>query len=77
MSYVNSSDSEMPQGIAITGAVKDSAGKYFNPDSCSHAFAYASGNLVTDTATDGTSVWVKTFGYTSGVLTSETKWVRQ
>jgi hypothetical protein len=38
---------------------------------------YSAGLLVTDTATDGTSTWVKTYTYTSGNLTGETKWVKQ
>lgn len=54
----------------------DSTGQSFNPDSCVHAYGYSAGLLVTDTATDGTSTWVKTYSYTSGNLTGETKWVR-
>jgi YD repeat-containing protein len=56
----------------------DSTGATINPDGWSHVFAYnGSGQLVTDTATDGATSWVKTFTYTSGNLTGETKWVRQ
>lgn len=62
---------------AKTIPVLDSTGQSFNPDSCSHAYGYSAGLLVTDTATDGTSTWVKTYSYTSGNLTGETKWVKQ
>lgn len=61
-----------------TDLVADSAGTLFSPGSCSHAYGYdGSGNLTTDTATDGAVVRVKTLAYTSGNLTSETKWVVQ
>ena len=63
--------------IPTTESVMDSTGQSFNPDSCAHAYGYSAGLLVTDTATDGTSTWVKTYSYTSGNLTGETKWVKQ
>ncbi len=63
--------------IPTTNAIIDSTGQSFNPDSCAHAYGYSAGLLVTDTATDGTSTWVKTYSYTSGNLTGETKWVKQ
>ncbi len=62
--------------IPTTNAVIDSTNQPFNPDSCTHTYGYSAGLLVTDTATDGTSTWVKTYSYTSGNLTGETKWVR-
>ena len=62
--------------VNVTASV-DSTGASFNPDACSHAYAYTSGNLTTDTATKGTSTWIKTYSYTSGALTGETKWVKQ
>jgi len=62
---------------AKTVPVLDSTGQPFNPDSCAHTYGYSAGLLVTDTATDGTSTWVKTYSYTSGNLTGETKWVKQ
>lgn len=62
---------------AKTIPVLDSTGQPFNPDSCAHTYGYSAGLLVTDTATDGTSTWVKTYSYTSGNLTGETKWVKQ
>jgi hypothetical protein len=57
--------------------VPDSTGEVFNPDACSHVYGFTGGDLTTDTATDGVGTWVKTFGYTAGLLTSETKWVKQ
>lgn len=57
--------------------VLDSTNQPFNPDSCSHTYGHSAGLLVTDTATDGASTWVKTYSYTSGNLTGETKWVKQ
>ena len=63
--------------IPTTDTVLDSTGQPFNPDSCVHTYGYSAGLLVTDTATDGASTWVKTYSYTSGNLTGETKWVKQ
>ena len=62
---------------AKTIPVLDSTGQPFSPDACAHAYGYSAGLLVTDTATDGASTWVKTYSYTSGNLTGETKWVKQ
>ena len=63
--------------LLTTESVMDSTGQPFSPDACAHAYGYSAGLLVTDTATDGTSTWVKTYSYTSGNLTGETKWVKQ
>ena len=65
--------------VPTTGptTVADSTGAFFDPDTCSHAYAYSNGLLTTDTATDGALSWVKTYSYTAGALTGETKWVRQ
>ena len=63
--------------VRTADTVLDSTGQSFNPDSCAHTYGYSAGLLVTDTATDGTSTWVKTYSYTSGNLTGETKWVKQ
>jgi hypothetical protein len=66
------------QPYAGGGLVPDSTGALFNPDACSHVYAYnASGLVTTDTATDGTATWVKTYSYTGANLTGETKWVKQ
>lgn len=43
-----------------------------------HTFTYdGSGNLSTDTVTDGTDTWVKSFIWTSGALTMDSGWVKQ
>ena len=63
--------------IPVSATVLDSTGQPFSPDACAHTYGYSAGLLVTDTATDGTSTWVKTYSYTSGNLTGETKWVKQ
>lgn len=65
--------------VPVTGptTVKDSTGAAFDPDACAHTYAYSNGLLTTDTATDGGVTWVKTYSYTAGALTGETKWVRQ
>lgn len=47
-------------------------------DLYAHTYTYnGDGTLATDTCTDGINTWVKSFGYTGGKLTSETKWVLQ
>jgi hypothetical protein len=63
--------------VPVAAGVTDSTGAAFDPGACAHAFAYTNGLLTTDTATDGTSTWIKTYAYTAGALTSETKWVKQ
>ena len=64
--------------VRTADTVLDSTGQPFSPDACAHAYGYnASGLIVTDTATDGSTSWVKTYSYTSGNLTGETKWVKQ
>ena len=63
--------------LTTAESVMDSTGQPFSPDACAHTYGYSAGLLVTDTATDGTSTWVKTYSYTSGNLTGETEWVKQ
>jgi len=47
------------------------------PDSMQHTIAYSGGVISTDTATDGTNIWVQTYSYTAGDLTGISKWVKQ
>jgi hypothetical protein len=82
--FQNAIGAEVPVKLTPAGAVPtvmqvaDSTGALFNPDACSHVYAYnASGLVTTDTATDGTATWVKTYSYTGANLTGETKWVKQ
>ncbi len=63
--------------IPTTNAIIDSTGQPFSLDACARVYDYSAGKLVTDTATDGTSTWVKTYSYTLGNLTGETKWLKQ
>lgn len=62
----------------LSAAIKDSAGTPFNPESCSIAYGYdGSGNLVTETATLGAVVRVKTTTWVAGRVTAESQWVVQ
>lgn len=69
-------DGTFAEVVAIAGNF-DSTGQPFDPDACAHTYAYTDGLLTTDTATDGAASWVKTYTYTSGVLSAESKWVKQ
>jgi len=64
--------------VRTADTVLDSTGQPFSPDACAHAYGYnASGLIVTDTATDGATSWVKTYTYNAAAqLTGETNWVR-
>ena len=64
--------------VRTADTVLDSTGQPFSPDACAHTYGYnASGLIVTDTATDGTTSWVKTYSYNATAqLTGETNWVR-
>lgn len=43
-----------------------------------HAYTYdANGNLETDTVTDGTDTWVRTYDWDNGVQLSDSGWVKQ
>lgn len=57
----------------------DASGNYIlDPSAFPHTYGYdGSNNLITDTFSDGTSTWVKTFTYTSGNMTGESNWVKQ
>jgi hypothetical protein len=57
---------------------RDSSGNWIDVDAASHAYTYnPDGTLATDTASNGPDTWVKTYTYTAGNLTGETKWVKQ
>jgi YD repeat-containing protein len=44
----------------------------------SHTYTYdASGNLKTDTVSDGDNAWVKTFSWDGGAQTGDSGWVKQ
>lgn len=43
-----------------------------------HSYTYdPSGNLQTDSVTDGAATWVRTYGYTMGAQSSDSGWVKQ
>ena len=43
-----------------------------------HTYTYdTSGNLETDTVTDGEDTWVRTYSYDNGVQTADSGWVKQ
>lgn len=43
-----------------------------------HSFTYdGSGNLATDTVTDGTNTWVRSYTWMGGAQTSDSGWVKQ
>ena len=48
------------------------------PTNKAHAYTYDdSGNLSTDTVTDGANTWVKTYAYTPSGPSSDSGWVKQ
>lgn len=43
-----------------------------------HSYTYdGSGNMATDTVSDGTSTWVRSYAWTNAALMSDTGWVKQ
>lgn len=48
------------------------------PTHRAHTFTYdASGNLATDSVTDGTNTWTRTYTYMGGNQVSDSGWVKQ
>lgn len=48
------------------------------PVYAAHAYTYdGSGNLQTDTVTDGTNTWVRTYMWSNGAQESDSGWVKQ
>lgn len=48
------------------------------PVNKAHTYTYDdSGNMATDTVTDGTLQWVRTYSYANGQMRSDSGWVRQ
>ncbi len=63
--------------MAVTGSELDTDGNPV-PVYKAHAYTYdGSGNLHTDTVTDGTSTWVRTYAWANGAQTSDSGWVKQ
>jgi len=58
----------------------DSTGNFpLNPDALPHVYTYngPNGAIDTDTCTNGTLTWKKTYTYTASNLTGESAWVKQ
>ena len=67
-----------PLKVTSVGTIKDLTGVYFDLESCSITYTRDSnGNIITETAVDGAFSWVKTYTWVAGVLTAESKWVKQ
>ena len=64
-------------GGAATSGVRDTAGNEV-PVWKARTFAYdTSGNLSTETISDGGSQWVRTYSYAQGAQTTDSGWVKQ
>jgi len=66
-------------GVAsvMTGTELDTAGNPV-PVFKAHSYTYdGSGNLATDTVTDGANVWVRTYAWSNGAQASDSGWVKQ
>lgn len=64
--------------ISITGGTDlDTQGNVV-PTNRGHAFTYDdSGNVKTDTVSDATGTWVRTYIYAGGNMTADSGWVKQ
>jgi hypothetical protein len=47
------------------------------PDAMPHVYGYTNSLLTTDTITDGTNTWVKTYTYSGNNIATESGWVLQ
>lgn len=74
-----SSGDNAPSGVlTVTLTELDTNGQIV-PTYKAHAFTYdTSGNIKTDTVTDGSNTWVRTYtNYTSGGPQNDSGWVKQ
>lgn len=63
--------------IMVKPAELDTAGNTV-PVWYGHTFSYdSSGNLVSDTVSDGTNSWTRSYTYSSGNMASDSGWVKQ
>lgn len=61
----------------IVSGDRDAAGNLV-PTNRGHTYTYdSSGNLATDTVSDGVSVWVRTYTWANGAQTADSGWVKQ
>lgn len=64
-------------GLDQSVPVLDSTGGRAYPDSYAHTLTRnGDGTIATDVFTDGVSTWTMTFGYTTGLVTSISRWVK-
>lgn len=51
---------------------------FIDPGTMPHVYTWnGDGTIATDSCTNGTHTWLKTYTYASGKLTNETKWELQ
>lgn len=61
----------------FSGSEMDTEGRLV-PVNAGHTFTYdGNGNLKTDTVSDATGAWVRTYTYTGGVQSADSGWVKQ
>lgn len=66
----------IPPASAMTGTEMDTNGNPV-PVFKAHTYTYdGSGNLASDTVTDGVSTWVKTYSWDQGAQSSDSGWVK-
>ncbi len=74
--------------LVTASATSDSSGSYVVTDRDTngvavptwkpHTYTYdGSGNLLTDTVTDGAATWVRTYTYVNGQQSTDSGWVKQ
>jgi len=73
-----SSGDNAPSGVLTATIVELDTNGGIVPTYRPHIFTYdTSGNLVTDTVSDATGTWVRTYTYQGGVLATDSGWVKQ
>lgn len=64
-------------GVGVVISVLDSAGGQVAIDSLAQTLTYnGDGTVATIAATNGANTWTQTLGYTAGVCTSISRWVK-
>ena len=68
---------QLVRNVSSAGSAVDTDGNPV-PVNRAHSFGYDdSGNLVTDTVSDGTNTWTRTYSYIRGVQQTDSGWVKQ
>lgn len=77
INYLQTRFTAIEEAIAMVGVDRDTEGNPV-PTWKGHAFTYdGSGNLETDTVTDGTGIWIRTYTYSGGNQTADSGFVKQ